>query len=103
VSHTNGIGSLQQLPVVADVATSSTSRIGRTDADTSSGGTQAAQGTTGTDRANVSGTANVVAQALSGSDVRADRVSTLQGAIAAGTYNVPSSDVAAKLLSSLIN
>jgi len=45
----------------------------------------------------------VVAQALTGSDVRADKVAALQQSIAAGTYNVPSSDVAGKVLSAMLN
>jgi len=44
----------------------------------------------------------VVSQALSGSDVRFEKVAALQQQIAAGTYNVSSSDVADKLLSSLL-
>jgi negative regulator of flagellin synthesis FlgM len=97
----NGIGSSQQFPVTTDaVAASSAGRTARTDASL---GTQTGVGANSVDQANVSGTANVVAQALSGSDVRMDRVTSLQGAIAAGTYNVPASDVAAKLLSSLMN
>lgn len=102
MSHMNGIGSAQQFPVATEaVATPSTGRTARTDAGASPVGTQT--GANGVDQANVSGTANVVAQALSGSDVRMDRVTSLQGAIAAGTYNVPAADVAAKLMSSLMN
>jgi len=40
-------------------------------------------------------------QALSGSDVRSSKVEALQQSIAAGTYNVSSSDVADKLIESL--
>jgi negative regulator of flagellin synthesis FlgM len=43
-----------------------------------------------------------VGQALSGSDVRMEKVAALQQAIEAGTYNVSSSDVADKLISSLL-
>jgi negative regulator of flagellin synthesis FlgM len=100
VSQMNGIGSSQQFPVATDLATSSTGRTARPD---SALGTQTGLGTSGLDQASLSGTANVVAQALSGSDVRMDRVTNLQGAIAAGTYNVQASDVAAKLMSSLMN
>jgi negative regulator of flagellin synthesis FlgM len=97
----NGIGSSQQLPVTTEsIATSGAVRTARTDAPA---GTPTSVSANGVDQASVSGLANVVAQALSGSDVRMDRVTTLQSAIAAGTYNVPASDVAAKLLSSLMN
>ena len=95
----NGIGSTQQFPVTNDaVAAASTGRTSRTDASV---GFQSGAG--GVDQANVSGTANVVAQALSGSDVRMDRVASLQSSIAAGTYSVTASDVATKLLNSLMN
>jgi anti-sigma28 factor (negative regulator of flagellin synthesis) len=41
-------------------------------------------------------------QAMSGSDVRLDKVIPLQQAILAGTYSVPSADVAGKLMDALI-
>jgi negative regulator of flagellin synthesis FlgM len=44
-----------------------------------------------------------MAQALAGSDVRSDKVAALQQAIAAGTYNVPAADVAAKVMGSLMD
>ncbi|HEV2645737.1 MAG TPA: flagellar biosynthesis anti-sigma factor FlgM [Acidobacteriaceae bacterium] len=98
MSQMNGIGSSQQFPVTTDfIAVSS---AGRAKGGTAAGTSNAASGL---DQANVSGTADVVAQALSGSDVRMDRVTSLQNAIAAGTYSVSASDVAAKLLSSLLN
>jgi len=49
------------------------------------------------DRTSLSANAVLMAQALSGSDVRTDRVTALQQSIAAGTYNVSSSDVADKV------
>lgn len=55
------------------------------------------------DEATLSPTANMVAQALSGSDVRTDKVAALQQSIAAGTYNVSSSEVAAKVINALLN
>jgi flagellar biosynthesis anti-sigma factor FlgM len=99
MSQMNGIGSSQQFPVTADaIAASSTGRTARTNASV---GLQT--GASGVDQANVSGVANLVAQALSGSDVRMDRVTALQSAITAGTYSVAASDVASKLLNSLMN
>jgi flagellar biosynthesis anti-sigma factor FlgM len=41
-------------------------------------------------------------QALSGDDVRSDRVQALQGQIASGTYQVSAQGVAGKLLSSMV-
>jgi anti-sigma28 factor (negative regulator of flagellin synthesis) len=54
-------------------------------------------------KANLSRTASVAGQALSGSDVRFDKVAALQQSIAAGTYNVPAADVAAKVISALLH
>ena len=54
------------------------------------------------DQASLSTSALLMAQALSGSDVRTDRVAALQQSIAAGTYNVSSSDVADKVISALL-
>jgi len=60
-------------------------------------------GAVGADEARVSSTASAVLQALSGSDVRTDKVAALQQSIAAGTYSVPASDVADKVLSALLH
>ena len=54
------------------------------------------------DQANLSVASGLVTKAIAGPDVRADKVASLQKAIAAGTYNVSSSDVAGKLLQSLL-
>jgi negative regulator of flagellin synthesis FlgM len=54
------------------------------------------------DQANVSSTGGLVAQALEGSDTRSAKVASLQQAIAAGTYSVSSSDVADKIIQSLL-
>ena len=43
-----------------------------------------------------------VVQAAAGSDVRTEKVAALQAAIANGTYNVSASDVADKLIGSLL-
>jgi negative regulator of flagellin synthesis FlgM len=53
------------------------------------------------DQTTLSATAGLVAQALEGSDVRSEKVASLQQAIAAGSYSVSSSDVADKIIQSL--
>jgi negative regulator of flagellin synthesis FlgM len=53
------------------------------------------------DQAVISSTSGLLTQALSASDVRLNRVLPLQAAISAGTYQVPSPDVADRLISSL--
>jgi negative regulator of flagellin synthesis FlgM len=53
------------------------------------------------DETTLSATAALVAQSLNGSDVRSEKVASLQQAIAAGNYSVPSSAVADKIIQSL--
>jgi negative regulator of flagellin synthesis FlgM len=55
------------------------------------------------DQANLSSTGGLVAQALESPDVRTTKVASLQQAIAAGSYNVSSSDVADKIIQSLLD
>lgn len=57
----------------------------------------------GLDQTNLSSTGGLVAQALEGSDTRSAKVASLQQAIAAGTYSVSSSDVADKIIQSLLD
>ena len=49
-----------------------------------------------------SAAASLIAQPSGESDVRSERISALQQAISAGTYNVSSSDVADKLIQTLV-
>jgi len=56
----------------------------------------------GGDEARLSTAAGVMAQALTGSDVRTEKVAALQQQIAAGTYSVPASDVADKMVRALM-
>ncbi len=53
------------------------------------------------DQAVISSTSGLLSQALSASDVRLHRVLPIQQAIASGSYDVSSSDVADKVISSL--
>src|SRR5882762_2688328 len=58
--------------------------------------------TRNTDQAQLSATASQVAQSAAGSDVRLDKVAGIQSALQAGTYSVPASAVAQKVISSLL-
>lgn len=58
---------------------------------------------TAVDQATVSAAGGLVAQALTTSDVRMEKVAPLQAAIANGTYNVPASEVANKLVEHLLS
>jgi negative regulator of flagellin synthesis FlgM len=55
------------------------------------------------DQATVSSAGSEVAHAASLSDVRADKVAEVQSALAAGTYSVPASAVASKVVDVLLN
>lgn len=55
------------------------------------------------DKANVSVAATQVAQSSSISDVRLDKVASIQKALQSGTYHVPAADVAKKLITSLLD
>ncbi len=57
---------------------------------------------TQSDAAKVSVSAGLLAQDVGGTDVRAGRVAELQQAIAAGTYSVPASAMADKLIESML-
>lgn len=54
------------------------------------------------DMAHLSEAASLTSQASSTSDVRFDKVATVQAAIAGGTYNVPSTDVAQSLVDHML-
>ena len=98
MSYASGIGSLQQ-------AINSISSAETKPAATAStpNGDELVASVKHTDEANLSSTGGIVAQALGGSDVRTGKVAALQQAIADGSYNVSSSDVAKKMIQSLLD
>jgi flagellar biosynthesis anti-sigma factor FlgM len=55
------------------------------------------------DKAQLSVTASQAAQSSSTSDVRFDKVASIQNALQAGTYFVPASAVAERVISSLLS
>ena len=94
MSYTNGIGSLQQ--ALSSIASTAKKPV----ADAATGTTT--QTSVREDQANLSSTGGIMAQALEGSDERSAKVSALQHAIASGSYHVPSSDIAEKVIGSLL-
>ena len=44
-----------------------------------------------------------MSQAASGEDVRTEKVAAVQAALAAGTYNVPASAVASKMVDAMLS
>ena len=106
MSYSSGITNVQQgFDAIGAAASASASRTSKATQSLSSVSELAQAGTSSTsavDQTSLSQTSGLMAQALSGSDdVRTDKVAELQQSIAAGTYNVSSSAVADKLISSL--
>jgi negative regulator of flagellin synthesis FlgM len=108
LSYTNGITNAQQgFDAVEAAVTASTNRAAKTEQSSAalvSGSVQAGSSSaSAVDQASLSTTSGVMAQALTASDdVRTEKVAALQQSIAAGTYNVSSSDVADKLINALL-
>jgi len=97
MSYASGIGSLHQ--AINSVTPSEAKPAIRTSASDG----QINEKPVVTDQTNLSSTAGLVAQALESSDTRSARVASLQQAISAGSYNVPSSNVADKIIQSLLD
>jgi negative regulator of flagellin synthesis FlgM len=55
------------------------------------------------DQATFSSAASEVSQTASGESVRADKVAAVQAALADGTYNVPATAVASRVIDSMLN
>ncbi len=56
----------------------------------------------GSDQATFSSAANEVALTANGDGVRLDKVASIQAALAAGTYHVPASAVASKVVDAML-
>jgi negative regulator of flagellin synthesis FlgM len=102
MSSASGIGSLQQS--INSITPSETKAV-----QAGAPGSKVAEGATSVvdvqqgDRANLSSTGGLVGEALASSDVRSAKVAALQQAIADGSYSVSSSDVADKIIQSLLS
>jgi flagellar biosynthesis anti-sigma factor FlgM len=100
MSYNNGLGSLQPGFSTTDVSATARTEQSKSTQTSAAGSTASS----GVDQASLSSTGGLIAQALSSeSDVRMDKVTALQSTIAAGTYNVPASSVADKLMSALLS
>lgn len=99
MSYANGIGALQQaLSSIAPTATpAATEAAGSANRHSTS-----VEKTGHADQASLSSASGMIAHALQGSDVRSEKVAALQQAIASGSYKVSSSEVADKMIQSLL-
>ncbi|MDW5266499.1 MULTISPECIES: flagellar biosynthesis anti-sigma factor FlgM [Acidobacteriaceae] len=102
MSYTNGIGSLPQ--ALSSITPAPTQPASQVTESTSASQQRNATATPAkqADQTSLSSAGGVIAHALEGSDVRTDKVAALQKAIASGSYNVSSSDVASKMIDSLL-
>jgi negative regulator of flagellin synthesis FlgM len=66
------------------------------------GNTEAAGSSFSTDRATLSSAASEMSQAAADEGVRMDKVASIQAALAAGTYSVPATAVASKVIDSML-
>lgn len=102
MSYTDGIGNLQQ--VLGSIATTETKPAQQVPAaGNEAQQSGAASASVQADHADLSTAGGLISKALEGSDVRSDKVAALQQAIASGSYNVSSSDVADKLIQTLMD
>ncbi len=102
MNYANGIGNPQE--TTASIASSAAQAVQQaSDRQDATAATKVSDSSVQkVDQATLSASAGIVAQALGGSDVRSAKVASLQQAIASGTYNVPSSNVADKMIQSLL-
>jgi negative regulator of flagellin synthesis FlgM len=96
MSYTSGIGGLQ--PGINSISSPETKPPTITP-----NGDELVANVEHADEANLSSAGGIVAQALEGSDVRTAKVAALQQAIADGSYNVASSDVAEKIIQTFVD
>ncbi len=105
MAYSNGLGNL--LHLLGNLAVNSARDVKRAE-QTAAAQTLTTNGVAGAstldelDGTQFSTASSLLGTAVSGPDVRYDKVASLQEAIANGTYNVSSADVASSLLKSLL-
>lgn len=103
MSYTSGIGSLPQTPNSITPTEAKPAIQSGVPENVASQNEVQISNAEHADQTNLSSAAGLVAQALESSDTRTAKVASLQQAIAAGTYTVSSSDVADKIIQSLLD
>ncbi len=102
MSYAGGIGTLQQ-SIGSITPSEAKSAVQTTASDTvAQGSGELNANVDHADQASLSSTGGLVAQALESSDTRSSKVASLQRAIADGSYSVSSSNVADKIIQSLL-
>ena len=99
MNGTNGIGSLQQMLGSLNVSEAKTAAAAK--AGTAAAGSTETSRSNKLDAATLSAAGGLAAQAA-GSDVRMAKVAQMQQAIASGTYNVPASAVADRMIEGML-
>jgi negative regulator of flagellin synthesis FlgM len=103
MSYADGIGKVQQpLSPIAPTATARVQQVPTTGSEAKETGASISN-VAQTDHADLSAAGGLISKALEGSDVRTSKVEALQQAIASGSYHVSSSDVAGKMIQSLLD
>ncbi len=80
----------------------SSQEVARTASQANQSAASTAQPEAGSDHATLSAAASLTAAAAPDSDVRMDKVTAIQQALASGTYNVPASEVAGKMIDQML-
>lgn len=100
MSYADRIGSLPQVPGTNAPAAAKPAQ--HVSASTNQAQQASASPAVQADHTDLSATAGLIATALAGSDTRTAKVEALQQAIASGNYHVSSTDVADKMIQSLL-
>jgi negative regulator of flagellin synthesis FlgM len=101
MSFADGIGSVSQsLAPITPAATPAQEATAPKASEVAQAASSTAQPI---DHADLSSTGAVIAKALETSDTRSEKVEALRQAIASGSYNVPATEVANKIIESMLD
>jgi negative regulator of flagellin synthesis FlgM len=101
MSYASGIGNAQQ--IISSITPSEAKTAIEVSAPDGAINVESIANVGHADQTSLSSTGGLVAEALESPDTRSAKVASLQQAIAAGNYSVSSSDVADKIIQSLLD
>lgn len=101
MSFPNGIGDLKQ--ALTSITPATTTEAQQTTSAKTRETKTATTHESRSDEARLSSTGGLIVQALESSDIRTAKVEALQKAISNGTYNVSTSEIADKMIQSLLD